>query len=75
MSNPWMPDQWNLTAQGQYVLEHGLVKAQEAAAEAGTTVGGKPKPSEQRPIERHWILRKQNTSSGGGLGSSGTGAP
>lgn len=41
--NPWTHDNWNMTAQGVYVREHGMEKATDMAKQAGTTVGG-PKP-------------------------------
>lgn len=76
MSNPWLLDEWNYTAQGQFIKEHGLEAAHKAAMDAGTTLNGKPKqPEGTVRIERHWIIRK---ISGGGLvgaGSSGSGSP
>lgn len=42
--NPWAGDKWNMTAQGQYLRQHGMEKAQQAARMAGTTVGG-PRPA------------------------------
>lgn len=46
--NPWLEANWNLTAQGKFVQEHGLAKAQEAAKAAGTILGGaKPRPKKQ----------------------------
>jgi hypothetical protein len=89
MENPWTFANWNLTAQGQYVVKHGIIKAQAAAAEAGTTLGGpKPPPAQMvKVIERHWIIQKKGTQAGGtggsgggggglvGAGSSGSGPP
>ena len=37
--NPWSKNEWNLTAQGQYVKQHGLQKATEAAKQAGSHLG------------------------------------
>ena len=37
--NPWSPGAWNVTAQGAYVLAHGVVKAAELAARAGSKIG------------------------------------
>lgn len=37
--NPWSAANWNLTAQGAYVREHGMAKAQEAAKAAGSAIG------------------------------------
>lgn len=42
-NNPWSADNWNMTAQGAYVMQHGAEKAQQMAKLAGTTLGG-PKP-------------------------------
>lgn len=41
-TNPWKPDQWNMTEQGRYVREHGMAKAETMAKAAGTKVGGGP---------------------------------
>lgn len=38
--NPWATGNWNLTAQGQYIQQHGIEKAQQMAQLAGTTLGG-----------------------------------
>jgi hypothetical protein len=37
--NPWSAKGWSLTRQGQYVREHGIAKAQEAAKVAGSFIG------------------------------------
>lgn len=37
--NPWSAKGWNMTKQGQYVREHGMAKAQEAAKAAGSAIG------------------------------------
>lgn len=39
-NNPWSSEHWNLTAQGQYLREHGQEKADFMAKSAGTKVGG-----------------------------------
>jgi len=41
--NPFSAKNWNMTAQGKYIQEHGIEKAQRLAAQAGTVVGG-PQP-------------------------------
>jgi len=42
--NPWSGGQaWNMTHQGQFIKEHGIEKANQMAAQAGTKVGG-PRP-------------------------------
>jgi hypothetical protein len=38
--NPWSSKAWNMTAQGNYIKEHGIEKANQLAKQAGTTVGG-----------------------------------
>lgn len=38
-ANPWAADQWNLTAQGRYVAEHGMAKAEQMARSAGSKIG------------------------------------
>lgn len=42
--NPWSTKGWNLTAQGKYVQENGLAKAQQAAAAVGSKVGATRPP-------------------------------
>lgn len=42
--NPWSAKGWNLTAQGKYVQENGLAKAQQAAAAVGSKVGATRPP-------------------------------
>jgi len=42
--NPWSSKGWNMTKQGQYVREHGMAKAQEAAKAAGSSVGATRPP-------------------------------
>lgn len=37
--NPWTKEGWNITAQGQFVKQHGAVKAAEFAKQAGVTLG------------------------------------
>jgi len=37
--NPWSVKGWSLTKQGQYIREHGLAKAEEAAKSANSKVG------------------------------------
>jgi hypothetical protein len=39
-TNPWMANNWNVTAQGEFIRANGMDKAQQAAKLAGTTVGG-----------------------------------
>lgn len=46
--NPWSAKGWSLTAQGQYVKQHGMEKAGQMAKLAGTSIGG-PKPSAPLP--------------------------
>lgn len=77
--NPWMPDEWNLTTQGQFVKLYGEGRARVFAKVAGTTIGAlKPRPM---PLgNRTFILTKRliTTDSVGGIigaGSSGEGPP
>jgi len=37
--NPWSPEAWNLTKQGQYIKEHGEAKAADLATRAGSKIG------------------------------------
>lgn len=37
--NPWLNGNWNMTAQAQFLKEHGKDKAEQAAKAAGSTVG------------------------------------
>lgn len=38
-ANPWSKDHWSITAQGAYIKEHGLAKAEAAAKRAGSKIG------------------------------------
>ncbi|AUR88708.1 coil containing protein [Vibrio phage 2.117.O._10N.261.45.E9] len=38
-TNPWSKAGWNMTAQGKYVREHGMAKAEQMAKAAGSKVG------------------------------------
>lgn len=42
--NPFSAENWNMTAQGQMLKEHGAEKTERMAKAAGTTVGGKKPP-------------------------------
>lgn len=44
--NPWSPAGWNITAQGQYVKQHGIAKANEAAISVGSKVGDTKPPKQ-----------------------------
>lgn len=46
--NPWSSKGWNMTKQGQYVREHGMAKAQEAAKAAGSSVGATRPPQPKK---------------------------
>lgn len=39
--NPWSKNGWSLTAQAAFINEHGDARADQMAAAAGTTVGGR----------------------------------
>lgn len=44
--NPWSVKGWNLTTQGKYITDHGMAKAEQAAASVNSKVGNtKPTPS------------------------------
>lgn len=75
MDNPWTFANWNLTNQGQFLVTFGLIKAQAAAKEAGTTVGG-PRPKATGPvtIKQTFLFRKTFTTVIAG-GSAGEGPP
>ena len=45
-SNPWLAENWNVTEQGKYVTTHGVDKAAQAAAAAGSKLGAtRPTPT------------------------------
>lgn len=84
MDNPWTFANWNLTAQGRYVVQYGMQKAEAAALEAGTTLGGlRPPPPHGTNIHITVIQKRviQKGGSGGGAGGlvgagqSGDGPP
>jgi len=77
VANPWAPENWNLTAQGEYVKKYGVSVAARKARQAGTTLGAlKPRPV-STVLERHWIIQKGGGGGGSiiGAGSSGDGPP
>lgn len=37
--NPWSAKHWNLTKQGQYIVQHGEAKAEQMAKAAGSFIG------------------------------------
>lgn len=78
--NPWLPDQWNVTHQGEYVTRFGELLARARAAEASSFLGAtRPAAEKPRPkVEHHTrIVNKTFISGGGGVGagSSGDGPP
>jgi len=44
-ANPWSREGWNITKQGQFVREHGEVKATEMAARVGAKLGDTKPPA------------------------------
>jgi hypothetical protein len=46
--NPWTADNWNLTAQGQVVREHGSEKAMQIAKLAGSALGATHPPAAKK---------------------------
>lgn len=76
--NPWDADNWNLTAQGKFIQDHGMVLARAFAKIAGTTVGGL-KPTFQPPRDLQVIVQRRDISTlsvgSVGGGSSGDGPP
>lgn len=81
LGNPWMPDEWNLTRQGEFIKLYGEGRARVFAKVAKTTLGGL-KPSAMAVGDtRTFIYTKRlvtNDGSGGGIigaGSSGEGPP
>jgi hypothetical protein len=86
--NPWEADNWNLTAQGRFIAEHGAKFAEAFARNMGTKIGGlRPRATiagQYAPIPKSnftVIVQRKGTIApvgGGGLigaGSSGSGAP
>lgn len=45
--NPWSASGWNLTKQGQFIKEHGLARAEEAAKAVGSRIGATHPPKKQ----------------------------
>jgi len=79
--NPWLPENWSITAQAAYTRLYGLVIAQQAAKAAGSAVGALS-PKGEAPFQgKTYILTKrvyQNVGGGaasGGAGYSGDGPP
>jgi hypothetical protein len=74
MDNPWTFANWNLTAQGQYVLQYGMAKAEAAAAQAGTTLGGPRPPPPHGTNVKITVIQKRIIQRIEG-GQSGSGPP
>lgn len=77
MNNPWTFEDWNVTEQGLYVVKFGLLAAEKAAKEAGTTVGG-PKPNAPpgtKVIHKNFVLNKKIGGTGTGTGPAGPPGP
>lgn len=75
--NPWLPENWNLTAQGAYIREYGLEVAKGKAKKAGTKIGA-PAPRLIPENKTIVIVQRRNIGGGGGIvgaGSSGDGPP
>lgn len=78
VNNPWTPEFWNITAQGDYIKKFGLSVATRTASKVGVRIGDlKPRSDALPTIERRWILSKKIMGGGssGGQGSSGDGPP
>ncbi len=78
--NPWSPENWNLTRQGDYIKKYGLSVAQRKASQAGTTIGAlEPKPKTRANytviVQRRNIISGGGGGGGSGSGSSGNGPP
>lgn len=75
IANPWLPENWNLTAQGDYVKKYGVSVATRTAKLAGSSLGAL-KPRTGVTVQNLTIIQRK--SFGGGIvgaGSSGSGPP
>jgi hypothetical protein len=72
--NPWEGDNWNLTEQGRFISQYGLVIAAAFAKIAGTKIGGlKPRaayqPSLKVLIQKRDVTTNIYQTGGGGGGT------
>jgi len=77
LPNPWEKANWNLTAQGRFIREHGLGIATLYARAAGVEIGAtKPAPDAPAPkIEQRNFIRNKIFEGGGNRGYAGDGPP
>ena len=77
--NPWDGDNWNLTAQGHFISEHGMKIAEAFAINAGSKIGDLKPRAAYKPNLKVLIQRRDITNivggGGGGKGYSGVGPP
>lgn len=74
--NPWDADNWNLTAQGRFIAEHGIRFAEAFAKAAGSHIGAtKPRAAVYQPSLKVLIQKRDVTTNiyqtGGGAGADG----
>lgn len=74
VANPWLPENWNLTAQGEYIKTYGVSVAQRKARQAGTVLGAL-KPRVSPMFTRNFIIIKKVSDDTSTQGTSGTGPP
>lgn len=80
VENPWLPENWNLTKQGEYIRQYGLEVAKGKAKHAGTKIGA-PAPRINPTHSTIVIVQRRTIEVGGsggalvGAGSSGDGPP
>lgn len=80
LPNPWSRERWNITAQGQFLRDHGMALATVYSHAVGVEIGAtKPAAEQPKTVEKHTtriVTKNYFVSRGGdGAGSSGDGAP
>jgi hypothetical protein len=74
--NPWLPDQWNISAQGRVVQMYGMAKARALAAAAGSFIGATKPTQPDKPLHLHQtFITRRTTVVQGVQGYSGDGPP
>lgn len=69
LGNPWMPAEWNLTRQAEFIRLYGRKRADLFAAKAGTTVGGEVAdplgPAAMRQRDQRTFIIQRRVGGGG----------
>lgn len=78
VANPWLAENWNVTAQGDYVKKYGVSVAVRTAKLAGSYLGALKPNTPPTALYNNLVIIQRKSFGGGGIigaGSSGDGPP